>query len=233
MHNIVSSYPKLFAKLISLRKQPNFEKILYLKSINKGDVVFDVGANSGYFTTLFAKLVSSCGEVHAFEPVPETYSLLLKNTLNKMPNIRPNNLAVGENRGNAVISYNLNDSEKASLVHSFDSKAKHAEVLVISLDDYVQENNIRKIDFVKCDVEGFELNALKGMKKTLAMHRPQISIEVTLKDQEKLELINLLESLGYNTFRKIEKDFPHYEPKKKTEQQEDYFYLHATSSLST
>ena len=232
MHNIVSSSPKLFAKLILLRKQPNFEKILYLESVNKGDVVFDVGANCGYFTTLFSKLVTSYGEVHAFEPVPETYSLLFKNTL-KMPNVRLNNLAIGESRGKAVISYDLNDSEKATIVHSSTSKEKHAEINVISLDDYVEENNIRKIDFVKCDVEGFELNALKGMKKTLAMHLPQISIEVTLKNKEKLELINLLESLGYNTFRKIEKDFPYYEPKKKTEQQEDYFYLHATSSLST
>jgi len=228
MHHVVSCFPKLFARLISLRKQPNFEKILYLKSVNKGDVVFDVGANCGYFTSLFSKLVSFYGEVHAFEPVPETYSLLSKNTL-KMNNVRPNNLAIGESRGKAIISYDLNDSEKATLIHSSTSKEKHAEVNVISLDDYVQENNIRKIDFVKCDVEGFELNALKGMKKTLAMHVPQLSIEVTLKDHQKLELINLLENLGYNKFRKIDRGFPYYEPKKETEQKEDYFYLHATS----
>ena len=230
MHPVLFRFPKLYAKLISLRKLPSFEKILYLRSIKKGDVVLDVGANCGYFTALFSRLVSTYGEVHAFEPVPETYKLLLANTRKRMPNVKPNNFAVGEKRGKAVISYDLNDSEKASLVHSCVSMTRHFETDVIPLDDYAQENDLRKLDFVKCDVEGFELNALKGMKDTLAIHRPQISLEVTLPDEQRIEMIDLLKSLGYDSFRKIERGFPDYDPKENIQQEEDYFYLHATSS---
>ena len=233
MHKVICSFPKLFAKLISLRKLPNFEKILYLRNIKKGDVVLDIGANCGYFTVLFSRLVSTYGEVHAFEPVPETFELLLGNTRKMISNIKPNNLAVGDKRGKAVISYNLNDSEKASLVHSCASMKRQAETDVIPLDDYMEENDIRKLDFVKCDVEGFELNALKGMMKTLAIHHPQISLEVTLPNEQKLEMIDLLKRLGYDSFSKIERGFPEYDTKESTQYKEDYFYLHATSSLAT
>ena len=85
------SYPKLYAWIASKRKLVNYEKILYLNSINKGDITFDIGANIGSFTQLFSILCGSKGEVHCFEPIPETYQILsekiknLKNVIDLLP----------------------------------------------------------------------------------------------------------------------------------------------------
>jgi FkbM family methyltransferase len=231
MHSSLLRFPKLYAKLIYLRKYPNFEKILYLKAIKSGDVVLDIGANYGYFTTLFSGLVSTCGEVHAFEPVPETYKLLLENTRRLMPNIKANNFAVGQKREKAVISYDINDSEKASLVHYCASMTKKTETDVIPLDDYVQDNDLRRLDFVKCDVEGYELQALRGMKRTLCELTPQLSIEVTINHKDRLSLFSFLKDLGYDSFKIIEKGYPDYHHCLNGVQ--DYFYLHAFSSKAS
>ena len=106
-------------------------------------------------------------------------------------------------------------------------------VKVLPLDTYSREIQLKRLDFLKCDVEGFELKALKGMKDTLANHLPQISLEITLPREQRFELIDFLKSLGYDSSRKIEKGFPRYDPQQDTQIEEDYFYLHATSSLAT
>ena len=131
------------------------------------------------------------------------------------------------------ISYDPNDSEKASLLDKSSDPSSTRTVKVIPLDAYAREIKLNRLDFLKCDVEGFELNALKGLKETLGLLRPQLSLEITLADEERIELIELLESLGYDSFRKIEKGFPKYDPNQGPLQDGDYFYLHATSSLAT
>lgn len=228
MHSSLIRFPKLYAILSSLRKTPNYEKILYLQTVKKGDVVIDAGANRGYFTTLFSMLVGSTGEVHAFEPVPETYDLLLANTGRRVSNVKANHLAVGRTRGKSPISYDLDDSEKASLAHASAMNANSCEVEVIPLDEYVDEENIRRLDFVKIDVEGYELQALDGMEKSLLNFTPQLSIEVTLLHEERPTLFSFLKQVGYDAFRIIDKGYPSYDSSRHSS--EDYFYLHAFSS---
>lgn len=228
MHSYLARFPKLYAILSSLRKTPNYEKILYLQTVKKGAVVIDAGANRGYFTTLFSMLVGNTGEVHAFEPVPETYDLLLANTGGRASNVKANHLAVGRTRGMAPISYDLDDSEKASLAHASTTNARSCKVGVIPLDEYVNEENIRRLDFVKIDVEGYELQALAGMEKSLGDFTPQLSIEVTLPHQERSALFSFLKQVGYESFRVIEKGYPAYNSSRHSS--DDYFYLHAFSS---
>lgn len=228
MHSPFVRFPKLYARLSSLRKTPNYEKILYLRTVKKGAVVIDAGANRGYFTTLFSMLVGSTGEVHAFEPVPETYDLLLTNTRRRTSNVKANHLAVGRTRGKAPISYDLDDSEKASLAHASATNANSCEVEVIPLDEYMNEEDIRRLDFVKVDVEGYELQALHGMNNSLKKFTPQLSIEVTLLHEERPALFSFLKQVGYDAFRVIEKGYPAYDSSRHSS--EDYFYLHAFSS---
>ena len=221
-------FPRLYAWLSLRRRAVNYEKALYLLSIGKGDVVFDIGANLGYYTFLFSKLVGAEGRVHCFEPVPTTYEKLLEN-IRSCENIRTNNIASGEKRGEAEIRYNSRDLEKASLLASSHKTDSSATVEVIPLDTYVDEADLHRLDFVKCDVEGYELYALRGMERTLRHFHPELSLEVTLPLDEEKALLSFLQDIGYDTFRKVEKSFPTYELNRENRPR-DYFYLHAFSS---
>jgi FkbM family methyltransferase len=231
-HDIFIDFPRLYAFLCSLRRSPNFEKILYLRTIKKNHVVFDIGANVGAHSKIFSKLIGKDGFVHCFEPVPETFQMLEDSLVNS-ENVKLNNLAAGDSETMMEISYDPDDSEKATLLRQSIPASSMRTVKVLPLDNYAREVNLKRLDFLKCDVEGFELNALTGLKNTLAIHRPKISVEITLPQDQRLELVDLLKSLGYDSFRKIEKGFPKYAPQEDIFQQGDYFYLHATSSLAT
>ena len=227
MHNFFLANNPILYKLISnLRRKINYEKILYLENIHKGFVVLDVGANKGYFTSLFSFLVGKNGKVHAFEPVPETYQELI-NLKTAFQNVCTNNLAVGEKSGQATISYDPNDREKATLIQSSSSFTKLVETKVVSIDQYVKNSNLKFVDFIKCDVEGFELEVLLGAVQTLSNFSPKISIEMTQEKNEIEEAIHILKRAGYSNFVKIEKNFPNFDYKTHNFS-EEYFYLYAT-----
>ncbi len=232
LHDLLIHFPNTYAFLCSCRKKPNFEKILYLQKVKNNDVVFDIGANIGVFTKLFSQLSGKNGVIHSFEPVPETFQSLIK-LLAKSKNIRANNLAVGDIDGLMEISYDPRNSEKASLIEVQNNRSFVRTVKVLALDTYVQDAKLKRLDFIKCDVEGFELKALKGMQNTLLKYHPKISIEITLPYSQRIELFNLLVGIGYDNFRKIERGFPQYNPDKDTRKEEDYFYLYATSKLAS
>ena len=113
------------------KRQVNYEKLLYLNSINKGDVTFDIGANIGSFTQLFSILCGNKGEVHCFEPIPETFAILMSN-INHLQNVKANNLAAGDTNTNMVMNYNPTDLEKASLLE-INTNVKTCNVEVIRL----------------------------------------------------------------------------------------------------
>ena len=131
------------------------------------------------------------------------------------------------------MSYDPEDSEKASLIVEPTSTSSTRSVMVLPLDAYAEKIKLDQLNFLKCDVEGFELKALKGMVNTLSKHLPRLSLEITLDHEQRQELVELLMSLGYDSFQKIEKGFPNYDPKQDMKEQGDYFYLHATSSLAS
>ena len=100
------------------------------------------------------------------------------------------------------------DSEKASLLNSRNTYPNEFITEVNSIDNYMIDKKLDKIDFIKCDVEGFELNALKGAYESVTKFSPDISMEMTSNKQDTIEIINLLKKAGYNKFYKIEKGFP-------------------------
>ena len=148
-------------------------------------------------------------------------------------NAKINNIAAGDSEDKLEMSYDPEDSEKASLIVDPTSSNSTRIVKVLPLDEYAKEIKLDRLNFLKCDVEGFELRTLKGMVNTLANHLPQLSLEITLAQEERLELVDLLKDLGYDLFQKIEKGFPSYEPNQEMKEQGDYFYLHATSSMAS
>lgn len=155
-----------FLYFIYKRRKDKYEINLFRKLINSGDTVLDIGANIGFSTLIFSDIVGSRGIVHSFEPEKTNYSHL-KYTANR-PNIVLNNCAIGSKSGSITLytSNLINVDHKTYKTTSFKSKYR---VLVNSIDNYSKP--LIKVDFIKIDIQGGEIDALKGMKKTLRSNK--------------------------------------------------------------
>ena len=147
-----------------------FETAYFKNEIKNGDVVFDIGANIGYFTLMFAKLVGENGKVYAFEPSPDVFDILKKNVeLNGYKNVILLNKAVSTKTENIKLYLSLGG---ASDNHIYDSCDNRQSVVIdaIALDDWFK-NYDGKIDFIKMDIQGAEGKALQGMINLLKTNK--------------------------------------------------------------
>ncbi len=153
--------------------------------IEKGDVCLDVGANIGWFTTLFAKLCGSSGEVHSFEPVPETFAVLERNVAlnDNPPNVFINNFGLGDVETELEIHLFPDlPGGHSSLAAKPDQRSETVPILIKTLDLYLAERNIEQIDFIKVDVEGAEQMFLRGAKSVFQQKKlPVIFMEMALE----------------------------------------------------
>lgn len=157
--------PGMYRRLYSLYKRISDkpERDLCRRFIHPGMTVVDVGANIGMYTEFFCTLVGSEGEVHAFEPDPVNFRLLSLGT-DSLDNVYLNRSAVGETTRDIF----LYRSSALNVDHrTYDCEENRARISVscIALDDYFMEG--KAVDFVKMDIQGYEYNALKGMKRLL------------------------------------------------------------------
>ena len=214
--NFLSKYPWIYKTILEICNSDNYEKILYLNHVKKGHTVFDIGANVGNFTILFSNIVGQKGKVFSFEAVPKTFEDLSKNVESlKTKNIILENLAVGDKQGNFNIYTPGNDSGQSSLkiqnIGSWkDCDIRKVTCSMVTLDKYIKKNDIERLDFMKCDIEGAELLALKGMTKILKKHRPKLLFEVNDKWTKSFgytshDLIIFLKEVGYKSFFKVDK----------------------------
>jgi FkbM family methyltransferase len=134
-------------------------------NLKEGETVVDCGAYIGEFTLYAAKAVGPSGRVIAFEPDPAIYKRLMANIeLNGFANVAALNKGVWSRAGTLKF---VGDSIKGYSFMSAEKDAAAIDVPVVSLDDELKSLNITKVDFIKMDVEGAELEALKGMARTL------------------------------------------------------------------
>jgi FkbM family methyltransferase len=182
---------------------------LVRRLMRRGDVVADVGANVGWYSTLFAQLVGKSGHVYAFEPVPVTCARLEENiVLNGMQDrVTVVGKALGATQSAAEIHlFTDRSAALASLSPLGSSTFTRVRVEVTSLDQFVSENGIPRIDMVKCDVEGAEFDVLTGASVLLAnADAPMVLIELNRETlaqfgHTKGDLMYLLKSAGYARF---------------------------------
>lgn len=145
--------------------------------INSGDVILDIGANIGYYTLMFARLVGKNGQVYAFEPEQYNFNLLKENiTLNNYNNVQIEQVAVSNFNGKATLHISKNKTGMHRLHQSVYCE-NSTEVDVLKIDDYLMKKNIKKIDFIKIDVEGAELDVLQGMINTIIQNKVKLLLE--------------------------------------------------------
>ncbi|HEX2533801.1 MAG TPA: FkbM family methyltransferase [Chitinophagaceae bacterium] len=174
----------------------------------RASVVFDIGANTGIYS-LLTKAMNRKAEVHAFEPVSRVYQKLVHNSELNQYNIHCVNKALSNNTGTALLYDNDADHEySATLSQHGPVPLTHTkEVATITLDDYIEQNGIQRIDLMKIDVEGFEPEVLQGFARYIRVFRPAILIEI-LEDAVGAQVEALVEGNGYQFYRMIEESKP-------------------------
>lgn len=216
---LLARNPALYSRIIRLKKRIEYdnERIVFLNAVRNGDVVCDIGANRGNYTIFLSHIVGRSGEVHGFEPVPPTFEKLSGrvNREKHFDNIHLNNMACGDKPGRATINLPGTDDGQASIArHSSGSWKGERNVStfdceVTTLDAYVSEKMRRPPVFLKCDVEGAEMLAMRGAQQTLSKHQPILFLEVC-KDwtadfgYAPLDLFVFVKSFGYDTFYLID-----------------------------
>ncbi len=150
----------------------------FARYLKPGMNVIDVGANFGYYTLLFADAVGPSGSVIAVEPNPDTLTLLREtvalNGIQSRTQILPH--ALGARRGRAWLFAPEGEPKNAQLVaHAEIPGGRTVEVETLTVDDMTRGGP--KIDLVKIDAEGAEMDIVAGMGQLIARDRPAIALE--------------------------------------------------------
>lgn len=138
-------------------------------------VFFDVGANKGEWSLFVAGLYPAC-TIHAFEIIPSTYQELLSATEHDS-RIRPNGFGLSDQRQTVYINYSDADSRAATACEiegmgfQQDFYTRKIECTVRKASDYMTEEDVERIDFLKVDAEGLDLKVIKGFEGRLELVR--------------------------------------------------------------
>lgn len=166
--------------------------------IKPGYTVIDIGANLGYYTVLFANRTGSGGRVLAVEPIALYRKVLEKNISGlKQVSILP--FALGEHEGFLKMGNPSADKHRHGLMRVLEETETHAaEYEVPVKNPTVLFADLERIDYIKCDIEGYEVPVIPAMRPILEKHRPMVQVETG--GANKTVLMKLFKELGYNTF---------------------------------
>lgn len=170
--------------------------------VKKGDTVIDIGANLGYYTCPLADLVGEQGKVYAVEPVPVIFSVLKRNVGNRK-NVELLNYALGEqcreiemaNDSVASVGYFgtgrnfVSEGELSKDAVRFTAQMRRGSELF---------KDVENIDFIKCDIEGYERVVLPEMRPLIERHHPTVLVETDGDSRQ--QMIRMFTELGYSAY---------------------------------
>lgn len=174
--------------------------------IQPGMTVIDVGANVGVYTFSAARLVGSEGLVFAIEPFGGCVKCLEETCrINQISWVKICAGAASDRNGTARLS--LRESSELNAIITDDSienfnPGSYVEVPCFTLDSLIEQENLKRVDFMKIDAEGHELSVLKGSEKILSQFSPVILYEnIAGTKGSNLPVADYLRSHGYELFR--------------------------------
>lgn len=201
---------KLYKIIADFKLGKPYEISSILSFLSKdSDIILDVGANMGQFACRFSKIVGPHGRVYCFEPVSFNYEALLtmKKAL-KMSNTDIYNYAISDNDNKGVIKIpEFNNglvigTQSTLLKLDENVKFKEEEVNIRTIDSLIEELKIERVDFIKSDTEGNEINVLMGGYKAIKTHLPIMYLEVNYRNNG----LDDFYKLGYKPYHLIRKN---------------------------
>ena len=164
-------------------------------TINEGDIIVDCGAYVGAISLYCSKKVGKKGRIISYEPDKDNFRKLLKNIrINNAVNVLPINKGLWSI--NTTLKFYSTSSESSSFFKDSFSNTRRLKIYeapVVSLEEEIKNLKIERLNFIKMDVEGAEINIIKGSIKVLKEYRPYLSIA-------SYHVVN-----GYPTYLKLEK----------------------------
>ncbi|MGL5074391.1 MAG: FkbM family methyltransferase [Waterburya sp.] len=185
---------------------------IFSQQLHQGAVFYDIGANVGFFSIIAARLVGNTGKVYAFEPGEGNANSIRHNArLNNFNQIEVIEKAVSDTPGEGeLLLAKYSGGHALATADAPPDLAGTVTIELVTIDDLIAQNQIQPPNFVKVDIEGAELDALKGMTETIKQYKPIIIYEIDDGDrvayQRKYqEIESFLQSLGYQV-NSVEED---------------------------
>jgi FkbM family methyltransferase len=178
-----------------------------------GKIVFDVGGFEGLVTLYFARTAK---QVVCYEPNSRNHARLRENLeLNRIRNVTVRQYGVGAIRSKSVMTSDPQMAGGSTLVPSMSrsierrSSARHEEIQITTLDEDIVEARLPEPDFIKVDVEGYELQVLQGARHLLASKHPALYLEMhgeTMNEKRAnvRDIVDFLNSAGYDSILHVE-----------------------------
>jgi FkbM family methyltransferase len=186
--------------------EPN--EFVFLDSVlREGATFIDGGANDGIHSLFAAHRVGPTGTVIAVEPSSREYARLLENIRINELSIAPVRAALGREAGEATLAVAESGHEGQNTIGDTVSNptvrtVSHERVPKITVDQLVSERDVRRVDVIKLDVEGSEIDALVGARTTIARDRPLVLLEaederLASQGMTKADLRSIVDEIGY------------------------------------
>ncbi len=183
--------------------------------IKAGDVILDIGANIGRFASFVCPLVGRRGKVFCFEPVQHARKILKKmKRLRRFKQVEIAPIALSDRVDTLEIAIPLKRGWKMQTstahIHRGGTQACRIErVPVMPLDHFCRNHNLERIDFIKCDTEGYEYFVFRGGREVLSKYRPVVYCEIEepyVRRQGKSphDVFEIFHKLGYKAFMSVD-----------------------------
>lgn len=178
---------------------------MMLRLIKPNHTVFDIGANIGWYSMVFCKCLDGL-HVCSFEPMPKTFEYLSRNIeLNDIHTIESFNFGFSNEQRDMIFYYDREDSVNSSMANLVEKEQIQRVICKVTTIDLFVETENKKVDFIKCDVEGAELFVFLGGARTLKRYKPIVFSEMLRKwsakfDYHPNEIIAFMKELGYRCF---------------------------------
>lgn len=183
-------------------KQEYYCHYFMQRLIKSGDTIIDIGANLGYYTLIFAQLTGEKGQVYAVEPV-KLFRYILKKHAKSYSNIHILPYALGQENektismglpaSNKYLSHGrtrvMGNTENQDFKYRFNAEMRNPSDLF---------SELTAIDYIKCDIEGYEIVVIPEMLSLIEKFEPIVQIETDGENRKKI--IDLLKPLGYSIF---------------------------------
>ena len=170
--------------------------------LRRGDIAIDIGANLGYYTRPMADIVGAEGQVYAVEPVPVIFSVLERNVRGR-GNVSLMNYALGEQDDTIEMA---NDSVAEAgyfgTGRNFVSEGK-LSMQAIRFSAQMRRGSelfgaLERVDFIKCDIEGYERVVIPQLRPIIERHHPTVLIETDGQTRE--QIIDIFSAMGYKAY---------------------------------